>query len=141
MPEPQPLIRRWTYSLRTLFLAVTLAAVFLVVLLWIRGEMAFIRERREAIANTKAPMGDIVADLAASMIDQDIFVEKPAPSESLGIPFWRVWLGDQPIQSITLRRAATEEELTHGKRLFPEATVERFNVEFKLKYPPGFPGR
>ncbi|MBI2825354.1 MAG: hypothetical protein HYX69_11775 [Planctomycetia bacterium] len=52
-------------------------------------------------------------------------VARPPSAKSATIPFWRSWLGDEPVDFIVLPKAAVTGELEEGSTLFPEARIYR----------------
>jgi hypothetical protein len=74
--------RRWQFSLRTMFLFVTLCA------LWLGWETSIVRERIHAIRWLRAQCWTVV-------LASDVELS-PSPT----IPFWRHFLGDEPVWMI-----------------------------------------
>jgi hypothetical protein len=95
--------RRWYQcGLGTLFMAITLLAV------WLSWELDYIRERRETRNEVEAKH------------IQFLFAH---PKQS--IPFWRVWLGDEPVDCISVL-SSDRDQVMRIKRLFPEAETEGY---------------
>jgi hypothetical protein len=116
--------RRWfSYSLRTLFVLVTVVAV------WLGLELRFVRERESWLQVNKALIR------AREPIEL-----QPIPARSVSVvgmwtysrptngsfPFWRKWLGDAPVEYIVFPEGWTDQERV--KRLFPEAELEQMSA-------------
>ncbi len=91
-----PRHRGFRFSLRTLFVVVTLVAV------WLEWELRFIRERR----TTRQALDAVCAPT---------LFQHPRQS----IPFWRRWLGDEAVDSLCILHG-DEETAKKVRRLFPE---------------------
>jgi hypothetical protein len=99
---------RWLrFSLRTMFAAFTVCALFAWGGIWLAGNASFVRQRREAL--TLRPSN---------------FSYRTADSQS-AIPMIRRAMGDKAIAGILLGTWASDEELERANQLFPEATVKR----------------
>ena len=116
--------RRWfQFSLRTLFVLVTLWSGFLGWLVW---EWRFVQQRLA-----------VFSSIDANGIESDMWVwsvehgkqhhgwwapgsdhEKVWPEPT--VPFWRVWLGDRAVAVFGVEDA-NEQKLAELQRLFPEA--------------------
>jgi hypothetical protein len=123
-PAPK---RRWfRFSLRTLFVAVTVFAI------WLGLELKFIRERRDFLETRDR---NVEADGLS-----DVFIyEFGTKPKSWPIPFWRRWLGDETRELIVLWSNSTDADRQRAAELFPEAQicrrakqVLRFKAEQKL---------
>jgi hypothetical protein len=105
--------RRWfAYSLRTLFVAVT---VFACVIAWIVGEVRFVNQRWEMRAYLYDRGGHIY------------WYENVAPPAT---PFWRKWLGDFSGNKVGVPDTCDAGIRSEVMRLFPES-------EFWLMSPEG----
>jgi hypothetical protein len=101
---PTPPRRRWLqFSLRTLFILLTLAALAVA---WIASD------RRIAMARRRFLLGE-------EGRAQPAFI--PAENE---LSFWRKYFGDQSRKSISLPVGATAADVEEAQRLFPEAEIE-----------------
>jgi hypothetical protein len=115
--------RRWFhYSLRTLFVVVTLFA------LWLGWELKFIRDRRSFLKSmdelrdaemTQAATGLTVAFGGLGWTFQG------APAVDVRIPFWRRWRGDEAQIGLILPRSSTDADMENAKRLFAEAIDDK----------------
>lgn len=100
--------RRWfQFRLTTMFVVVTAVAV------WLGWEMKFVRERqvmRRRILESGGELwpGDIVG------------------YEHAAIPYWRTWLGDEPVSYINPGRLELTEDA--ARRVFPE--LQLFGNQF-----------
>jgi hypothetical protein len=111
-----PSRRRWfQFGLRTMFVVVTVFAV------WLAWELKAVRDRRDFLALIDA------VDLAESKPMFSVFLEdRPPLSATPGtIPFWRLWLGDKPIEKIHLPLNWSHEQLEKTRSMFPEARVSQ----------------
>ncbi|HEY2840785.1 MAG TPA: hypothetical protein VGJ26_16630 [Pirellulales bacterium] len=120
---PTPPRRRWfQFSLATMFVVVTIFAI------WLKWELNFVHERKEAIGAARHNPGhEPIDDLA----DDTVFVIFPGDSPNTGnprLPFWRIWLGDQPVAGVATPPDASDETIHKWKRLFPEAEVEPYDI-------------
>jgi hypothetical protein len=109
--------RRWfRYSLRTMFVIVTLFAF------WLGWELKFIRDRRAFVA----AMDELrTAEIQKSTSAFGLNFTWTNQISGASIPFWRRWLGDEPQTVIALPRTSTEDDRETAVRLFPEAKVHR----------------
>ncbi len=115
MPTPQPRRRWFGYSLRTLFVAVTLFAV------WLGWELKFIRERNSLRDWIDANGFACTAAEASPDLPPGEQLFDPSPRR-VSIPMWRQWLGDEAIAYIGIgKQSPTHENWQNAKRLFPEA--------------------
>jgi hypothetical protein len=114
--EPPKRNRRWfQFSLRTLLLLITLAAIWC-------GWQAHLVSERKATSGTLREKG-------ATFITPD--TKRDA---SLGVSLWlRVhFIGDSPIDAIWLPRARfSEKDAANVRAIFPEAKVERIYGEWR----------
>lgn len=115
---PTPPRRRWfRFSLRTMFVLVTVFAVFVG---WLAREWRIVREREEWIRYNYD--GDHPHWLAQG--------------DDLGVslPIWRTWLGDHPVRSIYPYDAWTAEERSKAERLFPEAEFPTGRINSSMRH-------
>jgi hypothetical protein len=106
--EPPKRKRRWyQFSLRTLMIVVTLLAVPCA---YVAHEARIVAERR---AWTVAHIGSIVADFDGRKL-------KAFYDPKFDPPLMRRWLGDRPIEYLTVW---SEADATDALRLFPEAAI------------------
>ncbi len=107
-----PKRRRFRFSLRTLFVVVTVFGV------WLGWTLHHIHLRRQAISEIEAHGGDVVygVDLSAT------YPEVP-PSDFPSIPFWRVWLGDKAVAQLEMPDEHYAEKHDVLDVLFPERTI------------------
>jgi hypothetical protein len=112
MTPSAPPRRRFRFSLRTLFVLVTVFGV------WFGWELKFVRER-QAVREELQRNGGIVQ--TAAEIQQPWFVGTRT------IPFWRRWLGDEAMWFVGPLYDLVDEPrikyLERLVRLFPEADV------------------
>jgi hypothetical protein len=110
--------RRWLrFSLRTMFVAVTVTAI---VVGWLTRELAFVRQRA-AFARSE----DIVSVA---------WMRKLPPNTQaafhFSIPCWRRWLGDDAAAFVNLRDGCDGNE---AHLLFPEANITIVGADGHLK--------
>jgi hypothetical protein len=109
--DKPPSRRLFRFSLRTMFVVVTVVAV------WLGWELKFVRERQAWVQANKAlirpgepvPVGSVVGMYIDSGATQSYF------------PIWRRWLGDAPVPTIVFPEPWTNHDSV--KRLFPEAEL------------------
>jgi hypothetical protein len=111
MDAPKPRRRWFTFSLRTLFVVVTVLCV------WLGLEFRFVRERQAWVQVNKAMIRPAEPTRVGSGVGMYI---SSRPTISY-FPFWRRWLGDVPVPSIVFPEGWTDHETE--KRLFPEAEL------------------
>ena len=111
MAEPSRRFPR--YSLRTLFAAVTIFAV------WLGWELSFIRQRKQYIEWVVTNGGFV------SSPEEMQRSSNPSRPNAARIPFWRSWLGDHPIGGIAIPDLDISEndKMKAADRLFPEALL------------------
>ena len=123
MPPAPKHSRRWfQFGLGTLFLVVTALAV------WLGWELTIVRARstyRQWLDDNGG--GSNTAEWVAKHYPTE-------PAEHSRIPFWRQWMGDEPIYDVLVPFGSSEEELADATRLFPEAEYVRM-----MGIPPGMP--
>lgn len=99
--------RRWfRFSLRTLFVVVTVFAV------WLGWELSFIKERKASIR--------LIRDKYGSVYTSSDLADRPV-TDLVSIPFWRRMLGDEAVQMVRLTPAFSDNDLRNVQRIFPEA--------------------
>lgn len=118
------------YSLRTFLVVIALVAC------WLGYQLRIISQRTAMLAQIKAQGGVCVTYAAAQPLylhylpELDVVINPPpelvrqlleGPQKKAQISRLREWLGDPPIQTITLLRP--EFELAQVTALFPEAIV------------------
>ena len=100
--------RRWfRFSLRTMFVACTVVAV------WLGLVSHKVRERRLAAQNTRL--------YSAEENGEDDRRSYHHPS----IPWYRKLMGDRVYRWVQVNDSASDDELANAERLFPEAVVMR----------------
>jgi hypothetical protein len=119
MPEssPKPRRRWFQFSLGTLFVLVTVFAI------WLGWELKFIRERNSVRESLRAGSVEIVQSRHWGLIRSDVQLRVGRPA---AIPWWRGMLGDEAISIITFPPSADESDLEAASEAFPEATVGVF---------------
>ena len=106
-PAPK---RRWfAYSLRTLFVVVTVFGC------WLGLELKFIHEREACAVRISQAGGGVAAYPNVFRGSQ----RWPPPR----IPLWRRWLGDRPFDGMMVPPEWPEAEAKQARSLFPEAFV------------------
>ncbi len=84
---------------------------------WLAWEKNYIQQRREFLAANEAAIAAGPKRHVMSMLPKAQY----QPAE---IPFWRTWLGDEPVDVIAMPFAAGDEAHAKAKSLFPEARLE-----------------
>ncbi len=105
--------RRWSFSLRTLFVVVAVVAA------WLAYEVNWIRQRQVVIGNP-------------SVKSSDYYIEESQPISGPAIrrighevaPWPLRWLGEAAYSNILLKMGTSEDELARVRRIFPDARVE-----------------
>jgi len=117
--------RNWRlrFGLKTLFV---LIAVFS---MWLGYVMNQVRERTKALAELREKDGAriVTADEWSNVLDEWsslVYDLEEARKTIPVLPFYRRWLGDEAISSISFAEPS-EAELSRFQRLFPEAEVSR----------------
>jgi hypothetical protein len=114
MREPTPPTRRrwFQFSLGTLFVVVTVFA------LWLGWQAKIVRDRKNFLM--------MLNDYEAAQIENlppgspvSIAINYPSFEEPT-LPFWRHWMGDKARGVILLPVNATDEHLRMARELFPE---------------------
>ncbi|HEY4311724.1 MAG TPA: hypothetical protein VGN12_19920 [Pirellulales bacterium] len=109
MPQPKHTRRWFQFSLRTMFALMTLVA------LWLASELATIRERRQMRERIHADFGTVINVSEARELG--LSLEK----QSVSVPFWRRWLGDEAVAEVDLAFGSLDEKVTAAQKMFPEA--------------------
>ena len=106
--------RRWfRYSLRALFLVVTVLGC------WLGWQANIVRQRKAVRDELVAGAGWLV-----TAIDYAQTPSRPAAEDACGeIPVWRRWMGDEAIAQIGFERSVTAPERARVRSLFPEAYI------------------
>jgi hypothetical protein len=111
--DKPPERRLFRFKLRTLFVAVTVFAV------WLGLELKFVRERQAWIRENAALVRPI-EPLPDGQVSETI---PYVIGQTKYFPFWRRWLGDAPVPSIILPTVETDHDSV--QRLFPEANISK----------------
>ncbi|HEY1601352.1 MAG TPA: hypothetical protein VGG64_17250 [Pirellulales bacterium] len=105
--------RRWfQFGLSTLFVLVTVLAV------WLGWELHIVRER-QAIRQRIAESGGRVYPSEQS--ESKLLLTSLGMVTECRIPVWREWLGDEPVGFVRLKTSASYAELKKARLAFPEA--------------------
>jgi hypothetical protein len=103
--------RRWfQFRLTSLFILMTLVA------LWLAWEQHYVRER-------KATRMWVTNNGGAAHSLTDWITPAGTEPPEVSIPFWRQWIGDEPLVSLQLSSQATADDLERVRAIFPEARV------------------
>ena len=138
MSQATPTRRRWyQFSIGTMLLLVTVFAV------WLGWELSYIRERKAAMATVERAGGTalplaVLQQRAAESGRVTIHLSERShfsyvAHESLhlpSVPFWRRWLGDEPICLVAVRSSTAQDDAPL-KSLFPEAQVTVLDAELE----------
>jgi hypothetical protein len=101
MDAPKPTKRRWfRFSLRTLFVLVTVLCV------WLGWQVHLVKQRRAFLHWVDARGG---------------WALLPTQQDSSMIPPWRRWLGDVAIDGIAFPSDVDQETYVYARRVFPES--------------------
>ena len=126
--------RRWfSFSLRTMFVVVTLLCCYLA---W---QMSIVRQRQSLLAELRTQPGAQVTTAAAWL---QLLSPGPSQPKMATIPRVRIWLGDEAIQSIGLARGyhrLNQSHLDELKRTFPESNVHEYEMPLEPCHPGCFP--
>lgn len=109
MADPTPPRRRFRYSLRTMFVVVTIAAILI---MWATSEWRFVLDRKALASEFNDRIGPVGYVGPHS---------NPTPT----IPFWRAWMGDRPRHAIDVPYGAPKDDFDRARMLFPEAEIHR----------------
>jgi hypothetical protein len=97
---PRSTRRRFQFSLGSMFVLMTLVAM------WLAWELSFIRQRQVWIRDHESWL-----------------VAGPRTVPEASIPWWRGLLGDEAVPSILVGVETPAEERNHVQKLFPEAVT------------------
>jgi hypothetical protein len=130
-PAPK---RHWfQFSLRTLFIMLTVFGVWL-------GWQANVVHERKAMRNWIESGGGRLSVFYPPQplpgTNLIILTGDFPDGEDFTVPIIRRWLGDEPVWKVEVRHDASADEVVKAKRLFPEAEV--FNVLPKPSPSAGF---
>jgi hypothetical protein len=103
--------RRWSYSLRTMFVVVTAVAIPLG---WLGWQLKIVRERNAAREWLRESREGGVPEYAAGLA-----CTQNNPSN----PFWRVWLGDEAAPVVLITDRLPKEQIDRIRKVFPEAEI------------------
>ena len=117
----EPAKRPWfTFSLRTLFILLTVFSV------WLGWQINIVRERSHARQEFDSKFDFTTAEAYAATY-------AGTPPDALASISWsRRWLGDEAVQQIWYRPwngGPTAEDIAHVTKVFPEATVSEVPME------------
>ena len=109
--------RRWfRFSLRTMFVVVTVAGLALGWLVW---QIRIVRERKTVLAELQLECGDDFMILTVETMKTEGYKLNDCPR----IPLVRRILGDEPCHSITIPRTANMQLIERMERAFPESRL------------------
>jgi hypothetical protein len=110
--------RRWlSYSIRTLLIAVTILCV------WLGWQWRIVNERRE-LRSLIESRGGSLTNSSIESAGANPFVAANGPPPPKDPPYFRRWLGDQSVRSITYPQGSlTAGELDSVGHSFPEAII------------------
>jgi len=108
---------RFAFSLRTMFVLVTLFAC------WLGYEVKFVQDRKAWMRANSALIRPSEPTLVGATTGMYIYSEGTPGS----VRFWRRWLGDAPVSSIVFPESWINNNESHDrvKRLFPEAQLSQ----------------
>jgi hypothetical protein len=115
--------RRWfRFSLRTMFIVVTVFAC------WFGWQTKIVRDRKAALTEARKNPSFHVTTVADWLQWAPVAVQAP---ETPSVSFVRRWLGDEPIYSISIlgHVDGSEAALDRFKNVFPEAQVVERHAE------------
>ncbi|HEY1599862.1 MAG TPA: hypothetical protein VGG64_09690 [Pirellulales bacterium] len=119
MPEVPSIRRRWyQFGLGTMFVLVTLFAV------WLGWQINVVRERQAVRVFIEEQGG-----IARSLQDWRPMRYPPgyvgprqgAIPPKISLPFWRHWMGDEPVAEILWPAGSPESKMEYAAAVFPEA--------------------
>ncbi|MBI2825762.1 MAG: hypothetical protein HYX69_13840 [Planctomycetia bacterium] len=110
--EPKPRRRWFQFGLGTMFVLLTLAAV------WLGWELKFIRDRKAMYAFVKDRGGSVRARRDCPPYGVHQWTIETPPER---IPRWRRWLGDETVCFVVWPSSAQESDIQKAKAMFPEA--------------------
>jgi hypothetical protein len=113
MSEAPPIRRRWfRCSLRTMFVVVTVFAV------WLTHQINFVKHRKVMLGLIKERGGGYRA-----LSDWPLHPYLGEPPK-VSIPFWRRWMGDEPITDIAWPSSTTRLHVIEAHGAFPESRTQ-----------------
>lgn len=140
MNDPKPRSRWWRFSLRTMFIVVTLLCC------WLGWESSIVRNRQSVLKEMRSSSAVhfVTAEEWKGRFPLPMSVS-PGPSapRAASIPVTRAWLGDVAIQEIWYAPYLTslsDAELSRLRRTFPEAELRREELPLEPCHPGCFPG-
>jgi hypothetical protein len=110
--------RRWfRFSLRTLFVVVTVFGI------WLGWQLHFVTRRKQAI-NWLEEAGGLAIHSSWVRDDPSLARDRPDVLNWPQLPFWRRWLGDETIVEIWIPKDAyNEANIARLAKCFPEAVL------------------
>ena len=134
-PSNKPRTRWGSFSLRTLLILITVAAV---VFTYVGYQRSVIQARRALIHELRASGIHVITLKDASHGMRPL---APATERYPSVPLVRGWLGDEPIDSIGFypHAAPGVEIMARVKELFPEARIEKYEPPLVPCHPGCFP--
>ena len=115
-PAPKHTRRRWyQFGIGTMLLVVTVFAV------WLGWELKFIRKRQAMIRQLRA--GGSTAESTEELRRSPDGTYRPKAAAAT-IPFWRRWLGDEPVALIWLTTESEGRFIAMVGAMFPEADTQ-----------------
>jgi hypothetical protein len=113
--------RRWfAYSLRTLFVVVTVFGC------WLGYQLNWIRERHSLIDAPQQTGVD--PEYGVTLIPMSL--RAPLQVETKDAPWPLRWLGERGVYTLYLRDDMPESEVAHICALFPEAEIDRVSKDY-----------
>ena len=111
--------RRWFhFSLRTLFVVVTVLGI------WLGWQLHFVSRRKQAINWLEKDLDGLVIYSSWVRDDPALARDRPDVLKWPQLPFWRRWLGDETIAEIWLPKDAyNDANLARLAKCFPEALL------------------
>jgi len=123
MDNPQPTRRRWfQFGTGTMLLVVSLVAI------WLAWQVGIVRERQAVIDFIRERGGAVVAakDWQPPSAYAPIGTVTPAVRPQATIPFWRRWMGDEPMANVFLPVGTAQADVERATAAFPEAEQRPF---------------
>jgi len=105
--DEAPKRRRFRFSLRTLFIATTLLAI------WFGWQVHIVRERQD--------WRKWLEDNDGSFVSVAAWNARPKHASAADVPIYRKWLGDEPAARIALPHGTEPADVHRAKSVFPEA--------------------
>ena len=127
----KPRRRLYRFRLRTLLIGVAVAGAGCAV---VSREAMIVRERRSFLATVRTAGGTVFTregDFVEAERELGRHLDRDAsPPE---VPLLRRWLGDEDVSDIWLPPNSTRSDWERARNLFPEASVQDWNVDFSLR--------